>query len=107
VIHVLLKAISIAFFLFARVCGRLTMTMKPHPRIRKTIKWGGAAVTVLLVVLWIAGGWWKAEFRLSAEITVHNYDGCLGVPVGGWGLLGAGNFGSCFEYYHDSAQGFK
>jgi hypothetical protein len=28
--------------------------MKPHPRIRKTIKWGGAAVTLLLVVVWIA-----------------------------------------------------
>jgi hypothetical protein len=27
--------------------------MKPHPRIRKTIKWGGAAVTLLLVVVWI------------------------------------------------------
>jgi hypothetical protein len=27
--------------------------MKPHPRIRKTIKWGGAAVTVLLVVVWV------------------------------------------------------
>jgi hypothetical protein len=30
--------------------------MKPHPpphKIRKTIKWGGAAVTVLLVVVWI------------------------------------------------------
>ena len=26
--------------------------MKPHPRIRKTVKWGGAAVTVLLVVVW-------------------------------------------------------
>jgi hypothetical protein len=32
--------------------------MKPHPRIRKTIKWGGAAVTVLLVVVWIGSGWW-------------------------------------------------
>jgi hypothetical protein len=31
--------------------------MKPHPRIRKTIKWCGAAVTVLLVVVWIASGW--------------------------------------------------
>jgi heme A synthase len=36
--------------------------MKPHPtppphRIRKTIKWGGAAVTVLLVVVWIGSGW--------------------------------------------------
>ena len=26
--------------------------MKPHPRIRKTIKFGGAALTVLLVVVW-------------------------------------------------------
>ena len=31
--------------------------MKPHPRIRKTIKWGGAAVTVLLVVVWIGSEW--------------------------------------------------
>jgi len=28
--------------------------MKPHPRIRKTVKWGGAAMTLLLVVLWAA-----------------------------------------------------
>ena len=27
--------------------------MKPHPRIRRTIKWGGAAMTVLLVVAWV------------------------------------------------------
>ena len=31
--------------------------MKPHPRIRKTVKWGGAAVTVLLGVVWIASLW--------------------------------------------------
>jgi hypothetical protein len=31
--------------------------MRPHPRIRKTIKWGGAAVTVLLVGVWIGSGW--------------------------------------------------
>ena len=29
--------------------------MKSHPRIRKTIKWGGAAVTVMLAVVWIFG----------------------------------------------------
>jgi hypothetical protein len=34
-----------------------TCCMRPHPRIRKTIKWGGAAVTVLLVVVWIGSGW--------------------------------------------------
>lgn len=27
--------------------------MKPHPGIRKTIKWGGALVTLLLLVVWI------------------------------------------------------
>jgi hypothetical protein len=32
--------------------------MKPHPRIRKTTKWGGAAVTVLLVVVWIGSEWY-------------------------------------------------
>ncbi len=31
--------------------------MKPHPPIRKTIKWGGAAVTVLVVVVWILNEW--------------------------------------------------
>jgi hypothetical protein len=35
--------------------------MKPHPRIRKTIKWGGAAVTLLLVVVWIGSGWWAID----------------------------------------------
>jgi ssDNA-binding Zn-finger/Zn-ribbon topoisomerase 1 len=57
--------------------------MKPHPtprRIRKAIKWGkygGAAVTVLLVVMWIASGrvrvvWaptmsgWRAQIRDGA-----------------------------------------
>jgi hypothetical protein len=35
--------------------------MKPHPRIRKTIKWGGAAVTLLLVVVWIGSGWWETS----------------------------------------------
>ena len=41
--------------------------MKPHPRIRKTIKWGGAVVTVLLVVVWIASGWWFARLTLSMD----------------------------------------
>ena len=30
--------------------------MKPHPIIRKTIKWGGVMVTVLLVVVWVWSG---------------------------------------------------
>ena len=32
--------------------------MTPHPRIRKTIKWTGAAATAPLLVTWIGSGWW-------------------------------------------------
>jgi hypothetical protein len=49
--------------------------MKPHPKIRKTIKWGGAAVTVLLVVVWVASGW----FRLVA---FSGWNDTLGVSRG-------------------------
>ena len=44
--------------------------MKPHPRIRKTIKYGGAALTVLLVVVWIGSGWWTASWSPFADLTV-------------------------------------
>jgi hypothetical protein len=36
--------------------------MKPRPRIRKTIKWGGAAVTVLLVILWVGSRWVSVQW---------------------------------------------
>jgi len=36
--------------------------MKPHPRIRKTVKWGGLAVTALLTVTWIGSRWWNLEY---------------------------------------------
>ncbi len=32
--------------------------MRPHPRIRKAVKWGGAVVCALLVVIWIGSGWY-------------------------------------------------
>jgi hypothetical protein len=54
--------------------------MKPHPRIRKTIKWGGAAVTVLLVVVWIGSGAGRAVLSsgtLHAGLTLVN--GRIGV----------------------------
>ena len=28
-------------------------------RVRKTVKWGGLVLTVLLVVVWIGSGWWQ------------------------------------------------
>ena len=39
--------------------------MKPHPRIRKAIKWGGAAVTVLLAVVWIDS--WTSYYSWGAS----------------------------------------
>jgi hypothetical protein len=35
--------------------------MKPHPRIRKTVKWGGAAVSVVLMVVWVGSRWFFAD----------------------------------------------
>jgi len=36
--------------------------MKPHPRIRKTVKWGGAAVSVVLMVVWVGSIWYAAQY---------------------------------------------
>jgi hypothetical protein len=51
--------------------------MRPHPRIRKTIKWVGAAVTVLLVVVWIESWWltyplgsWGPRNHLAIELGI-------------------------------------
>jgi hypothetical protein len=33
--------------------------MKPHPRIRKTVKWAASAVAVLLTVAWLLSGWYR------------------------------------------------
>ncbi|HMN40146.1 MAG TPA: hypothetical protein PKE29_04825, partial [Phycisphaerales bacterium] len=41
--------------------------MKPHPKLRKTIKWGGAAVTALLVVVWVGSGWWNIEYAMPRQ----------------------------------------
>jgi hypothetical protein len=58
--------------------------MKPHPRIRKTIKWGGAAVTVLLVVVWIVSGSWSLGWTSASGTFVLATAGTVG-----WGELGA------------------
>lgn len=65
--------------------------MKPHPRIRKAVKWGGAAVTVLLVVVWIGSGWWEVrcdsrKYRASLSggtVYASNWEfpGVVGVPT--------------------------
>ncbi len=40
-----------------RIGELYTAGVKPHPRIRKTVKWGGAVVSVLLLVVWVASVW--------------------------------------------------
>src|SRR5438045_122692 len=52
--------------------------MKPHPRIRKAIKWGGAAVTVFFVVVWIGSGWWTFEWRYTPSRDVFVMAGMAG-----------------------------
>jgi hypothetical protein len=53
--------------------------MKPHPRIRKTIKWGGAAMTVLLVVVWIGSGWAYAMWQIGWFTRVDVRGGVIAV----------------------------
>jgi hypothetical protein len=57
--------------------------MKPHPRIRTTAKWGGAVLTVLLVVACVWSVWWtvrwgRADGRFccltSGQIMVGRWD---------------------------------
>ena len=35
--------------------------VKPHPRIRKMVKWGGAVASVLLMGAWVGSVWWKVS----------------------------------------------
>ena len=50
--------------------------MTPHPKIRKTVKWAGAAVTVLLVVVWIGSGWWGLQWRSASGYITWVGAGC-------------------------------
>src|ERR1043165_2134481 len=55
--------------------------MKPRPRMRATIKWGGAVITVLLLIGWVGSRWYTADVRLEATIAIGAVDGQL---VIGW-----------------------
>jgi hypothetical protein len=59
-----------------------TLRMRPHPRIRKTIKWGGATVTLLLVVLWIGSNWWAFQFHPTSHTCVAT--GGVGEIIVAW-----------------------
>ena len=53
--------------------------VNPHPRIRKTVKWGGAVVSVLLLVVWVGSGWCSAGWWVSGT-------GWVGVEAGRFGI---------------------
>jgi hypothetical protein len=41
--------------------------MKPHPRIRKTMKWGGAAATLIMLTVWVGSRWFSLGFALRGS----------------------------------------
>lgn len=56
--------------------------MKPHPRIRKAVKWGGGAVTVLLVAGWIASGRGFVAISDAQDRAIAAISGCLYIQTG-------------------------
>jgi hypothetical protein len=51
--------------------------VKPHPRIRKTIKWGTAALTLLLVVVWLGSVWRAIHWMDGNRVVMGIENGCL------------------------------
>jgi hypothetical protein len=66
--------------------------MKPHPRIRRTIKWGGAALTALFAVTWVGSGWWGFAWIRphtvlmvgSGQFEVDTWGGTNDPAIQGW-----------------------
>ncbi len=51
--------------------------MKPHPKIRKTVKWAGAVVSALLVVVWAGSAWWSLSCERFMSVEIDVTSGCL------------------------------
>lgn len=49
-------------------------------RVRKTVKWGGAALTVLLVVVWIGSGWWVWAVEWRPGVWMSAWTGQVSFP---------------------------
>jgi hypothetical protein len=83
--------------------------MRPHPRIRKTAKWGGAIATALLVGVWIGSAWWilwwgSGEMNEAAIASGRLYfrresspSGAISFPKG-WSLRSAGHASMDWSY---------
>ena len=78
--------------------------MKPYPRIRKAIKWSGAAVTVLLLLVWVGSGWVYVRHFRSDGSGIFPQQGILIFSKGTWSSAlfppgwraGIGSF--CFKW---------
>jgi hypothetical protein len=56
--------------------------MKPHPRIRKTVKWGGPILCVAIVVLFVASASMRlAYWHSSSGIEVYANSGFIAAGV--------------------------
>lgn len=70
--------------------------MKPHPRIRKTTKWTGAAVSVVLVGVWVGSVWyigaWRGKNGHGVDISGGRLNVSWPVAPGGWGEVPGWHF---------------
>ncbi|HVU62470.1 MAG TPA: hypothetical protein VHC70_00740 [Phycisphaerales bacterium] len=65
--------------------------MRPHPRIRRTIKWGGAAMTALLAAVWVWSGSRMVEWSTSNGLWIGLLNGRVEfTPVEGFIPPGTG-----------------
>ena len=46
---------------------------------QKTVKWGGAVVTVLLVGVWVGSGWWRLEWECRKGTFLTLQRGSVGI----------------------------
>jgi hypothetical protein len=52
--------------------------VKPHPRIRKTVKWGGIVMCVVMAGVWISSAWWYVTWWRDSGTVIGIGDGGFG-----------------------------
>ena len=90
--------------------------MKPHPRIRKTIKWGGASLMLLVTVVWLISGWIAVGYATSRGDAFQVTGGEVGIfyrlapgvsaLAPGWSCMGTPpNWGWTISSFKNSVGG--